>query len=361
MFYRIEASAYQSVDISLPLDRPSRKTLSLGTSTLGASGASCYSAPMPRLIAFLLLVAVLVPISSQGQDELEPLQRALNEDPSDHRARCRLAFALVRAGRFGEAKDAASPAVAALSQETGRSARRLLGACLYNRGRAHEGLEDRAAARSDYVRSLAARSSDAVLARLNSLLPATDSSIPSPLPHAALAIAASGIMDEDAEVFAESAQSGDSSWTLVTVGPGGYRNGTASAFAVTEACGGLHVVSIDSVTYDNSTHLELRENSPLRFGRTDALVVDLEGGGDDNCGTMEGMAEYAHRATSVVFVEGCRLRVARFETTREDCGGQGSLNVRFDARGNAIVTDVQGNGTPPAGRHSLRQVALPPR
>lgn len=81
-----------------------------------------------------LAIAASEPLSGQN-DDVARLRAAIAASPDDPRARCELAFALVRAGQHQEAVDIATVAIDAMRARSDRVSVRLLGACLYNRGR----------------------------------------------------------------------------------------------------------------------------------------------------------------------------------------------------------------------------------
>lgn len=296
------------------------------------------------------------PAFALGQDPLEAPRRSVAANPDDHRATCRYGWALVAANRHAEARDALARPVEALRGRTGPRARRLLSACLYNRGRAFEGVGARGDAVRDYVESLVHRDNRVVRSRLASLVEGWTEEMN---PLVALAVEASGVHLFQREVDARETRTDDGThWNLVALSPGGSANGRAAAYAGAMVCGRPQQAEIDEVSYDNATYLEVESARPMRIGEVPAVVVTLVGGGDDNCQGMDGMQEYTHRAIAVVFVDECQIRVARFLTDHHDCGGDRGIRVRFDRRGSVLLSHPRWD-TPQsrAGSHSLRELA----
>ncbi len=300
------------------------------------------------------------PAAAQPPDGLEALEAAARADPEDHAASCRYAWGLVGAERPADARDAAGRPIAALRARADRRSRRLLGACLYNRGRALEALGETAAAARDYAESLSVRENAVVRARLTELAEGWAADAP---PLAAWAVASSGVPAGGRVVDAATANTADRTrWTVTAVGPGDYGNGSAHAYAGALVCGEPRQARVDTIAYDNSTSLSISDVTPRRIGDVPALVIELTGEGADNCGQMDGMMDFTHRALAVVFVEGCQIHVARFRTDSHDCGGDFELTVRFDRQGNVVRSQPRGD-TPrdQVGAAPLRAVAQPAR
>ncbi len=112
-------------------------------------------------------------VHATAQDDPTAQERALRArleaSPGDAGLECQLGWALVAQDRFGEAREVLDRAVERLGDPRPARERRRLAACLYNRGRALEGLARPDEARRDYERSLALRPSDVVRARRDAL------------------------------------------------------------------------------------------------------------------------------------------------------------------------------------------------
>lgn len=121
----------------------------------------------------LLLSLWLIASTAQAQDDAVARLRAqVASAPSDVSRQCQLSFALIGASQHEEARTIATAAIAAVPRPLTRATRRTLGACLYNLGRAEEGLGHRREAAIAYARSIVVRDNDAVRARLAALSPA---------------------------------------------------------------------------------------------------------------------------------------------------------------------------------------------
>jgi hypothetical protein len=205
-----------------------------------------------------LLLALVVALWCAGlpstivaqSGDVATLQARVRQSPDDPQ----LAFALMGASCHEEAVSVASPAIVALRARSGRTSARTLGACLYNRGRAHEALGHRNEAVIDYADSLDRRANETVSARLRSLVP----ELPELPPLAAVA----ATIDEFAfgpESTATAARSGDGQrWWLVTSGRGEH----PQLVAITRVNGEVRAAEIDRGWFDNDQRSRPRRCDP---------------------------------------------------------------------------------------------------
>lgn len=309
----------------------------------------------------LVLTATLVlsraARTARAEESVTELRARLAERPGDPAVACRLAFALVLATTFDEAREVASPAIEALRPRGEPSSVRTLGACLYNRGRAYEGLGDGRRAAMDYAESLSLRPNEAVAARLGTLVPGAATR--EPVVTFAAAAAGLEIGEGDVVEVTSAATRDRTRWSFFCVREHDHGYERVRALAVARIDGALHVAELDEVYYDDA-FLSVESATARRLGGLDAVVLELSGGGDENCGTMEGMADFDHRATVVVFAEGGEIRAAPFVTVRHDCGtaSRAEMTVTLDAAGGATTRRVAGRRPSGAiGRVSLREAA----
>jgi hypothetical protein len=296
--------------------------------------------PFAALLA-LALVGVTVPSAGQSAD-LEHLRSAVLAAPDDASARCSLAFGLVRAGDGASAVIEATTAISALVPRTDASSRRLLGVCLYNRGRARELLGARSDAMGDYFSSLAVRPNTTVEARLRSLVPAA----PAEVPIAALVAGVIGdlAVADDVTVTESRTRSG----VRVALVPSD-RGESPSVTAVASICGVTVVRSIDEGYFDNYGSLRVTAARPRTLGPLDSIVVETDGAGDATCHRMDGVMDFTHSGTAVLYVEGCALRVASFITHNDRCDDRPmGMRVTFDRAGNVTRAPRRGEEMPDA-------------
>ncbi len=295
---------------------------------------------MSRLgVAVLLVLALLYRAApSAGQSaEVERLRAAALAAPDDPSARCSLAFGLVRAGDGASAIAEASTAIDGLLPRSDGRSRRLLGVCLYNRGRAHELLGARREAIGDYFSSLAARPNGTVEARLRSLFPdaAADVAIAALVARELTSLEVS----DDVTVTEGRTRSGVS-MTLVP----SDRGPSPSVAVVASVCGVTVARAIDESFFDNHGRLSVASARARSLGSIDAVVAEIDGAGDATCFRMDGVMDFTHSATAVLFVEGCALQVATFVTHQDRCdAGPEGMRVTFDRAGNATLTPRRGH------------------
>lgn len=304
--------------------------------------------------AALAVAATAAPTPIAGQDhaaDLDRLRAAVAAAPDEPRPRCELAFALVRANQPREAIDAATPAIDQLRTQPGARARRTLGACLYNRGRAHEAAGETASAIADYADSLDLRPNDAVAARLTTLAPGAQSGL-----SAAAAIVEGFEHDPDATI-ARTRAADRTTWSFVP----SARTEEPTVVAVARLCGAPHAAVAARAYFDNYGALTVESAEPRTLGGLHAIVLRVRGAGDATCGTTDGVIDAHHEETAVVFADGCDIRVARFVTSAFECDRRRPIGrrVRFDEDGNAIVTRRPRHDAPASelGTFRLRDLA----
>lgn len=309
---------------------------------------------MTRLGLLTLVFALLcsaAPSAGQSAD-LVRLRAAALAAPDDASARCALAFGLVRAGDGNAAVIEATTAITSLISPTDASSRRLLGVCLYNRGRAHELLGARSSAMGDYFSALAVRPNATVEARLRSLFP----DAPTNAPIAALVAGEVGhvAVADDALVTETRTRSG----VRVALVPSD-RGESPSVIAVASICGATVVRSIDEGYFDNYGSLRVTAARPRTLGPLDAIVIETDGAGDATCHRMDGVMDFTHAATAVLYVDGCALRVASFVTHDDRCDdGPMGMRVTFDRAGNVTRAARRGEEMPePAGTFQITALA----
>ncbi len=301
------------------------------------------------LIVFAVTMALTAPLAAQ-YGELARLRAAVDGAPDEPRPRCELAYALTRAGLHREAVDAATVAIDALRPRGDAASRRVLGACLYNRGRAHEALGATALAIADYADSLDVRPNEIVAGRMAALAPHAPASL---VGYAATVDAFE--FGEDVAVVTARARDG-TRWSFVASG----RLEEPNVVAVTRLCGRPRAAIVTQAYFDNHGALEVESATPRLLGDVEAIVVRVRGTGDATCGGTEGVYDAEHEATAVVFAEGCEIRVASFVTSAFVCDRRPrGLAVRFDAGGNAITTRRAGHDAPDShiGTFRIRDVA----
>ncbi|MBX3274817.1 MAG: hypothetical protein KF729_31425 [Sandaracinaceae bacterium] len=299
----------------------------------------------------VLAVALAAPLDAQDA-ALERLRAAVDAAPSEPRHRCELASALVRAERHREAVEAASAAIDALRARTDATSRRVLGACLYNRGRAHEGLDANARAIGDYADSLDLRPNDTVAARLAALAPGAPPAL------AAFAATLDGFAFDDTAPALTRARTRDRvQWSFVP----SRRMEEPTVVAVARLCGVPRAAVVTAASFDDYGQLGIERATARVLGDVDGVVVRVAGTGDATCGRMDGVMDARHEATAVVFADGCEIRVASFVTSRFVCDQRqpDGVTVRLDASGHAVTSRRAGHQAPPAriGTFRIRDLA----
>lgn len=270
--------------------------------------------------------------------DLATLRARAAASPDDVHAACELAFGLVGASESHEAITVATPAIARLRAQSGAAAARTLGACLYNRGRAHEALGETSAAIVDYADSLDLRPNDTVSARLAALVP----DLGSAPPLAAIAVTVNGFAFGENTSVTRARDGARHDWLLVTSG----RGENPDVVAVTRACGEPRAVEIDQGWFDNYGSLHVEGARARHVGALDTLVVEIGGAGDANCGSAEsGIFDSMHTATAIVWLDACDVGVDTFVTQQlacEDADGDEphdhGMRVRIDAAAGTVTT-----------------------
>ncbi len=134
-----------------------------------------------------MVLLLVLALPARAQDDLATREAALRArveaSATDLAARCELGYVLVREERFEDARTLLAPTLDALPAPA-VAERERRGTCLYNLGRAEEGLAHFEAAATRYRASLALRPNDAVQLRLDAVL-ARLSAPASPPPTAA--------------------------------------------------------------------------------------------------------------------------------------------------------------------------------
>ncbi len=294
--------------------------------------------PLLLLVLSALALASATAVVHAQDDAVARLRARVAAAPSDAALRCQLSFALVGAGQHEEARSLATTSVTSTPRPLTPTTRRTVGACLYNLGRAEEGLGHRAEAASAYVRSLAVRDNDAVRARLAALVPET----PTDLPAAALVV-----LDEHPDESAPQLAS-PAAGASVRIGPttlhfvsaivplaGGYTMGALYAIAIRDDV--VVVSRVDEWSHEDnggSMRIEAARAYPAR-GTAEGAAVTVEGVGGGACGQMNGFMDFIHRATVLVAFDGARIRSRSIATEQHDCGDP--VRVRMQLRGTDVV------------------------
>jgi hypothetical protein len=291
------------------------------------------------LLAAFTLVASMGSHARAQSDDVARLRARATATPDDASVRCELAFALVRIGAHAEARQEATAGIAAIARPLTSRTRRTLAACLYNRGRAEEGLSQRRDAVADYVASLALRPNDAVRARIDAIVP----NVPASCPAAAL-VAFDPVQGTQYEMGLRPDQNTPSVrtangvvWCFVA---GGYGM-TLSTYAVAVRADGTAAVvaEIDEWSQEDSTapiEMEAARAVPELSSVAGAMVrVAATGGG--NCGSMNGFEDFEHHATVFVGLVGDAIRTHVIVTRQYDCLGTVSASLRIRG-GNVEIT-----------------------
>lgn len=302
-------------------------------------------------VALTTLLGSTSPTSAQD-DQIARLRARVSAAPSDASAQCQLSFALVSAERFEEATRAAEAGIAVLGSAPAPATRRTLGACLYNLGRAQEGLGHRAEFIPAYVESLRVRPNPIVLARLQAAVLDTPSEYPA---AALLALDVEGSAPLDAlgqvQLFETPATGRGAQrivWRLVALSrmnDSGYTD--ALLYVIAEVPGAPIVWRrLDRWTTEESggTSFDVARVSPLRAttpgsgAALEGLVVQAHAGGGGACGAMDGFADLEHDVTILLAYDRAARRVrSRALVTRElSCGEPIRMPVRISG-GDVVV------------------------
>jgi len=271
----------------------------------------------------LLLSLWLIGSSAQAQDDaVARLRGQVASAPRDVSLQCQLSFALVGASQYEEARTIAAAAVAALPRPLTRATRRTLGACLYNLGRAEEGLGHRREAAIAYVRSLVVRDNDAVRARLAALSPAA----PADDEMAALALFA--LRDEQRDGLpreSSTVRAGADTYTFVPIAATVGMGETELVLVVIVVRGdAVALARVDEwAQEDNSGVLRVTDTRTWAEGGAPAgVVATVEASGGGACHRMDGFMDFEHHATVLVSFDGTRVRSRALVTQQSDCEGR---------------------------------------
>lgn len=311
----------------------------------------------------LSLVLVLVPVlgtswlasrASAQEDAVARLRAEVAAAPSEVSLQCQLSFALVGASQHEEARTIASAAIAAVPRPLTRAARRTLGACLYNLGRAEEGLGHRREAAIAYARSIAVRDNDAVRARLAALSPAA----PADDEMAALALFAlreeqrDGLPRESTTVRA-----GADAYTFVPVA-------ATVGMGETELVLVVIVVRGDAVALGRVDEWQQEDNSGVlrvtdtrtwaEGGAPRGVVATVEASGGGACHRMDGFMDFEHHATVLVSFDGTDVRSRALVTQQSDC--EGHVSQALAVRGDQVVVRRSRGGDLAPGTYPIRSL-----
>ncbi|MBN8610733.1 MAG: hypothetical protein J0L92_09125 [Deltaproteobacteria bacterium] len=278
---------------------------------------------------------------AQDADAVARLRARVAAAPSDVSLQCQLSFALVGASQHEEALTIATRAAAAIPRPLTQPGHRLLGACLYNLGRAEEGLAHRREAATAYVRSLAVRDNPAVRDRLRALVPETPEHF-----EAAALVMFEGT--EGASIYAiqDTAAVRANGQSLMFVSAqisyaGGYTG--LAAFVVAQHEDIAIVARVDEWSQeDNGARMTLAEPRTLEASAGSlraAFEVSASGGGA--CGRMDGFMDFEHHATVLVSFDGAQVRSRALVTRESDCGGHSSMSLQVED-GDVIVRRARG-------------------
>lgn len=323
-------------------------------------------------VAVLVVARLAVPCSvaraqSSPADRVAELRARVDASADDVSLRCQLSFALVGAGRFEEARGEADRAISALGSPTERDARRTLGACLYNRGRAHEGLGRARDAAADYVESLRLRANEAVLARLTALVPGT----PPELPAAALALLDRERPDDSAVLAARAPFPSVRSRALpgvtfrfVPLRVSLERGFTGlEVYVIVERDGGPAIVERVDLwsNEDENAEIEVSGARELHAAGADGATVRVHATGSGTCGSMDGVEDFDHDAILLVAFDPTArtLRAGALVTSQHDCASPIQASLRL--QGDAVVVQRSRGGPLAAGTHPLSEVLRPIR
>jgi len=296
----------------------------------------------PGLCSFLFALAVLGSSSSWAshasaqEDAVTRLRARVAAAPSDASLRCQLAFALVGTSTFEEARTLAEASIVALDALPrplpGRT-RNTLAACLYNRGRAHEGLTHPREAALDYVRSLSLRSNATILTRLEALAPGMRRDLPA---SALVALdhregdGEDGVTPiPDATIVRVTGPEGP--WQFLTARvseQGGFTS--LALYAIRWRAEVPSVVRLDEWTQDDdSASMTLGASRTLSVpgvGAVASFTLRAEGGG--TCGRMDGFMDFQHQATVLVSLGGSTVRSRILVTSQHDCSEPIEMTLR---------------------------------
>lgn len=288
-----------------------------------------------RFVALLALSLLIAP-SARAQ-----------QAPADASLQCQAAFAQVGEGHFAEALRLADAGIAAVARPLNARTRRTLGACFYNRGRAHEGLTHPREAVADYLRSLRVRPNNTVSARIQQLVP---TALPNFLPSA-LAILDAG---EDAPDFRPEVTTVTSAdgvvWHFLGAGMGFELR--AYAFAEQGEETTYAVVDTFSEQQDGEARGAVVSARPFAAGQISGATLTTELAGVDSCGA-DGARDVQHRAFVLVALRAGQIVSRSFILEEHSCEGRIANRVRL--RGANVVLQREAEGLA-AGEHPVASV-----
>lgn len=289
-----------------------------------------------------LALALALPGASASQaPDLATLRARAAASPEDDHAACELAFALVTAGQSAEAVTVATPAIARLRAQPGAAPRRTLGACLYNRGRAHETLGQTNETIVDYADSLDLRPNETVANRLHTLVP----DAPADPPLAAIAATVPDFVLGAETTVTRARDAAGHAWLFVT----SSRGESPMLVAITRPCGEPRAIELDRAWFDNYGTVSVDRASARRLGALDAIVVEVGGAGDATCHRMDGVMDAEHEATAVAWIDACTIASRTFVSQELVCDDsddedphEHGYRVRIDPSGSVVTTRVRG-------------------
>jgi len=300
---------------------------------------------MMHRVPFIVLLALATlgawcgwaPGACAQDDAVTRLRARVAAAPADSSLRCQLAFALVGTSAFEEARTLAEASIVSLDAMPrplpGRT-RNTLAACLYNRGRAHEGLSHPREAALDYVRSISLRSNATILARLEALAPGMRPDLPASalvaLDHREGDGEGSVTPIPDAPIVRVTGPDGPWQFLAAQVSEqGGFTS--LALYAIRWRAEVPTVLRLDEWTQDdNSASMTLasaRTQEVPGVGQVTSFRVSATGGG--TCGRMDGFMDFVHEATVLVALGGPTVRSRVLVTSQHDCSDPVEMTLRL--------------------------------
>ncbi|MFO0710230.1 MAG: hypothetical protein U0353_10345 [Sandaracinus sp.] len=288
------------------------------------------------LVAVLAVLAVVVPTAGRAQDDAVARLRArVAESPGDVSLQCQLSFALVGAAAHEEARSLATAAIDAIPRPLTRTTRRTAGACLYNLGRAEEGLGHRREAVRAYARSLVVRDNEAVRERLAAMVPQVESAEP-------MAAYATTLLEDrescEPHVVGSALRVGPDVFHFVpmTAGERGYTSAVLVVLVVRDD-------RVVAERVDAWSHEEQGAGSSVQSVRAwraaglEGAVAAVSAGGGMACGGDLGFVGVEHETTVLASFDGTRLRTRVLVTSESGCRERTRMQLRVQG-GDVIVT-----------------------
>ncbi len=294
-----------------------------------------------RLVLFALAVLGVwssrVPGAHAQDDAVTRLRARVAAAPADSSLRCQLSFALVGTSTFEEARSLAEASIVALDALPrplpGRT-RNTLAACLYNRGRAHEGLAHPREAAADYVRSISLRTNATILARLEALAPGMRRDLPVSALVALDHREGNGERDvtpiPDVPIVRVTGPDGPWQFLGARVSEqGGFTS--LALYAIRWRAEVPSILRLDQWTQDDNgasmTVGSARTQEVPGVGPVASLHVRAEGGG--TCGRMDGFMDFEHEVTVLVALGGTATRSRVLVTSQHDCSDPVEMTLRL--------------------------------